>query len=88
MYHNTFGLSGNNPFQRDGKFQVIFADNIPDSRTETTYGGKLTVKAVNNIIFGSEEEEIAFGEQKVIGTPFDTTFFNSVISSSVNFGMS
>lgn len=84
MYHNTFGLSGNNPFQRDGKFQVIFADNIPDSRTETTYGGKLTVKAVNNIIFGSEEEEIAFGEQKVIGTPFDTTFFNNIIRSRQN----
>jgi hypothetical protein len=39
------------------------------------------VKAVNNIVYGSEEDEIAFGKQEVLDTPFDTLFFNNLIRS-------
>jgi hypothetical protein len=81
LWHNTFGLSGNNPYQRDGKYQVIFADNIPDASTSTVFGGVLNVKAINNLIYGTENEEIAFGEAKT-NVPFDTTFFNNIIRSN------
>jgi hypothetical protein len=81
LWHNTFGSSGNNPFRRDGKYQMIFADNLPDGRTQTLYGGRLRVKAVNNLINGTEEDEVAFGERKVLDFPFDTLFFNNIIKS-------
>jgi len=81
LWHNTFGQSGNNNYRRDGKYQLAFADNLPDSRTQTLYGGSLHVKAVNNIVHGSEEDEIAFGKQEVPDTPFDTLFFNNLIRS-------
>ena len=81
LWHNTFGLSGNNPFQRDGKYQVIFADNIPDANAGVLQGGVLNVKAINNLIFGTENEEIAFGEKKA-PSPFDTVFFNNIIKTT------
>jgi hypothetical protein len=88
FWHNTFGYSGNNPFRRDGKFQMAFADNYPDPRTQTLYGGQLRVKAVNNLISGTEDDEIAFGEKKVADFDFDTLFHNNFIRSkqSVFFG--
>ena len=81
LWHNTFGLSGNNPFQRDGKYQVIFADNIPDANAGVVYGGVLNVKAINNLIFGTEKEEIAFGEKRS-PSPFDTVFYNNIIKTT------
>ncbi len=81
LFHNTFGLSGNNPFQRDGKYQLIFSDNIPDSRANVIRTGKLTVTAINNIISGTEEDEIAFGERLLTSESFDTTFYNNIIRS-------
>jgi hypothetical protein len=79
LWHNTFGYSGNNPFRRDGKFQMAFSDNFPDSRTQTMYGGQLRVKAVNNLIHGTEEDEVAFGEKKVPDFDFDTTFLHNIM---------
>ena len=81
LWHNTFGFSGNNPFRRDGKFQLAFSDNYPDARTQTLYGGQLRVKAVNNLIAGSEEDEIAFGEKLVTDLDFDTTFLHNIMRS-------
>lgn len=82
LWHNTFGLSGNNPFRREGKYQLTFSDNLPDSRTQTTYVGDLTIKAVNNVIYGSEEDEIAFGQRvNGAGTKIDTIFFHNLIRS-------
>lgn len=81
LWHNTFGLSGNNPFRRDGKYQLLFSDHFPDVRTQTLYGGKLIVKAVNNLIYGSEEDEIAFAEKKVADFDFDTLFHHNLIRS-------
>jgi hypothetical protein len=79
LWHNTFGYSGNNPFRRDGKFQLAFSDNFPDSRTQTLYGGQLRVKAVNNLIHGTEEDEVVFGEKKVPDFEFDTTFLHNIM---------
>ena len=81
LWHNTFGLSGNNPFQRDGKYQVVFSDNLPDSRSGNLFGSKLRVKAVNNLINGTGEDEIAFGERRVLDESFDTLFFNNILKS-------
>lgn len=81
FWHNTFGYSGNNPFRRDGKFQLAFSDNFPDARTQTLYGGRLRVKAVNNLIFGTEDDEVAFGEKKVPDFDFDTTFLHNLMST-------
>jgi hypothetical protein len=81
LWHNTFGYSGNNPFRRDGKYQLLFSDHYPDPRTQTIYGGKLTVKVVNNLIDGTEEEEIAFAERKVPDFDFDTLFFHNILRS-------
>jgi hypothetical protein len=78
LWQNTFGLSGNNPFQRDGKFQLLLADNFPDAATSTLYTGDLSFKAVNNLIFGNQEEEIGFGERKG-SNPFDTVFLHNAI---------
>jgi hypothetical protein len=80
LWHNTFGLSGNNPYQRDGKYQLTFADNLVDSRTEIRNLGFLRVKAVNNLVWGSEQDEIAFGE-KFLTDPFDTIFIHNIIRS-------
>jgi hypothetical protein len=79
LWHNTFGFSGNNPFRRDGKFQLAFSDNFPDGRTQTLYGGQLRVKAVNNLIHGTEDDEVAFGEKKVPDFDFDTTFQHNIM---------
>lgn len=82
LWHNTFGMSGNNPFRRDGKFMLTFADNLPDSRTQTTYVGKLLVKAVNNLVSGSEKDEIAFGKQiEGASLTMDTLFFHNLLKS-------
>ncbi len=81
LWHNTFGYSGNNPFRRDGKYQLTFSDNFPDARTQTLYGGQLRVKAVNNLVNGTEEDEIAFAEKKVSEFEFDTTFLHNLIRS-------
>lgn len=76
LWHNTFGLSGNNPFQRDGKYQLIFANQL------TEFAGPLQVKAVNNLITGTEEDEIAFGDRKGLeALRLDTLFFNNIIKS-------
>ncbi len=83
MWHNTFGLSGNNAFQREGKFQLALSDNFPDANTQTLYTGTLAIRAVNNLIFGSQEEEIAFGERKG-PNPFDILFFHNAIRSKTN----
>lgn len=82
LWHNTFGMSGNNPFRRDGKFMLTFSDNLPDSRTQTTYVGKLIVKAVNNLVSGSEKDELAFGKQiEGASLTMDTLFFHNLLKS-------
>lgn len=81
LWHNTFGLSGNNNFKRDGKYQLAFADHLPDARTQKLYGGKLRVKMVNNLVWGSEQDEIAFGKKEVAEFDYDTLFFYNFIRS-------
>jgi hypothetical protein len=83
LWHNTFGLSGNNPFQRDGKFQVAFSDNFPDQSTQTLYTNQLSVKTVNNLIYGSQDDEIAFGKKEG-QSAFDTLFFNNAMRTKTN----
>jgi len=81
LWHNTFGLSGNNNFRRDGKYQLAFSDNLPDSRTSTIYRGQLRVKAVNNLISGTEKDELAFGERLLPEIQIDTFFYNNLMVS-------
>lgn len=82
LWHNTFGYSGNNPFRRDGKFQLSFSDNFPDTRTQTLYVDTLKVKVINNLIAGTEDDEIAFGERKYPGVDFDTIFHHNLLKSN------
>jgi len=84
FWHNTFGYSGNNPFRRDGRFQMAFSDHYPDPVTQTLYGGKLSVKAVNNLIAGTEDDELAFAERRVTDVEFDTVFYNNLMYSKQN----
>jgi hypothetical protein len=81
LWHNTFGYSGNNPFRRDGKFQLSFSDNFPDTRTQELFVGLLRVKVINNLIAGTEDDEIAFGERKYPGVDFDTIFHHNQLKS-------
>ncbi len=80
LWHNTFGLSGNNPFRREDKFQWSFADNFPDGRTGIRYVFPLSVKAVNNVVNGSEDEEIGIGEKKG-DQPLRLVFLHNLLKS-------
>lgn len=80
LWHNTIGLSGNNNFQREVP-QVVFADFFDDGSTINIQA--LSVKAVNNIISGSEDEEIGFAKRDVGPAGIiDTLFYNNILKAT------
>lgn len=81
LWHNTFGFSGNNPFRREDKFQWSFADNFSDGRTGFRYVFPLSVKAVNNVVNGSEDEEIGIGEKRG-EQPLRLVFLHNLLKSA------
>lgn len=77
LYHNTIGESGNNPFRRETPL-VAFTDHFPPN-DNWAFGAPAYAKLVNNIIMGSENNELNFVSR--IGARFDSLAYGNIIKS-------
>lgn len=80
LWHNTFGESGNNPFQRESPM-VAFTNHFPPNNN-WQFGAGLYAKLVNNIVAGGEDDELIFVDRvNNPQAPLDTFLFGNIIKA-------
>ena len=79
LFHNTFGESGNNPFQRESPM-VAFTNHFPPNN-DWQFGAPLYAKLVNNLITGGEDDELIFVDRTQSQAKIDTLLYGNLIKA-------